>query len=289
MRHTVALAILSVLIAVPFAKADAFDQYINPILAKVPQAKGVQEIKQLTPDLIADHDQVLSDVTAAFIVVQTNENRWSKLLVQAARRKLDNDRSVPILLIDRFVTFKEGEDQKIHANGKNVNLFNGFRFNLDFGQVVPGEFAADLRFVVEGDKVFLEPLGKAKIYLLTQPLPEANPKKSGKLVVGATFEMRYFAGSYKLYDDGRRSGILKLQVDDEGGVSGGLVSDKDGSTYEVVGKVLKEKHNIQFMVKLPRTEQYFVGWMFTGDGKAITGTSELQSRKTGFYAVRIEE
>lgn len=270
-------------------RADSFDNYTNPILSNVPEAKGIQEIKQLTPMLIADHDQVISDVNAAFLVVRTNENRWSKLLVLTARRKFDADNSVPILLIDRFVTYKEGEEQKIQASGKNVNLFNGFRFNLDVGQVVPADFAADLRFVAEGDKVFVEPVGKAKMYLVTQPLPEATPKKTAKLVVGETFEVRYFTGSYRLYDDGRRSGTLKLEVDDDGTVTGGLYSDKDGSKYEVTGKVGKEKHNIQFMVKLPRTEQYFTGWMFTGDGKAITGSSELQSRKTGFYAVRVEE
>lgn len=288
MRLT-ALAVLALLISTPLTRADSFDNYINPILAKAPEAKGVQEIKQLTPALIADHDQVLSDVSAAFLVVKTNESRWSKLLVQSARRKIDADNSVPILLIDRYVTYKEGDEQKVQAIGKNVNLFNGFRLNLDFGQVVPADFSADLRFVAEGDKMFLEPVGKAKMYLLTEPMPEAAPKKTGKLVVGESFEIRYFSGSYKLYDDGRRSGVLKLEVDDEGGVTGGLYSDKDGSKYEVVGKIGKEKHNITFMVKLPRTEQYFVGWMFTGDGKAITGTSELQSRKTGFYAVRIEE
>jgi hypothetical protein len=29
--------------------------------------------------------------------------------------------------------------------------------------------------------------------------------------------------------------------------------------------------------------------MFTGDGRAITGSSRLQDRETGFYAVRIED
>lgn len=286
-RHAV-LVTCALLIA-PALRADSFDNYTNPILANVPESKLVKEIKQLTPALIADNDQVINDVTGAFLVVRTNENRWSKLLVAIARRKVDADNSVPIALIDRYVTYKEGDEQKVQATGKNVNLFNGFRFNLDMGQVVPADYAADLRFVAEGDKVFVEPVGKATMYLLTQALPEATPKKTGKLVVGETFEMRYFNGSYRLYDDGRRSGTLKLEVDEDGTVSGGLYSDKDGSKYEVTGKVGKDKHFIEFIVKLPRTEQFFVGWMFTGDGKAITGSSELQTRKTGFYAVRIEE
>src|SRR5262245_49080066 len=101
-------ALLAVALLVPAARAaDAFDLYVNTVLAKVPEAQGVKEIKQLTPDLILDNDRVLPGVSAAFVVVRTNEGRWAKLLVQTARQKLDADRSVPILLIDRFTTFKE--------------------------------------------------------------------------------------------------------------------------------------------------------------------------------------
>jgi len=71
--------------------------------------------------------------------------------------------------------------------------------------VVPEKLGGDLRFVNDGGKAYLEPLGKAKLYLLTKPLPEATPKKTAKLVVGETFEPRYFNGSFKLHDDGRRS------------------------------------------------------------------------------------
>src|SRR5437879_2720569 len=88
-------------------RADAFDRYINPVLSKVPEAAGVKELKQLTASLIADHGQVLGDTTGALIVVRTNEGRWCKLLVQAARQRIGETASVPILLIERFVTYKE--------------------------------------------------------------------------------------------------------------------------------------------------------------------------------------
>ena len=84
------------------------------------------------------------------------------------------------------------------------------------GQVVPEELGGDLRFVADGDKSYVEPVGKAKLYLLLKPLPEATPKKPEKLVIGDKFESRYFNGKYKLYDDGRRSGELVLKVDDDG-------------------------------------------------------------------------
>ena len=64
--------------------ADAFDHYTNPVLAKVPTAAGVKELKKLTPALILEHDRVLPGNSAALVVVETNDGLRSKLLVQAA-------------------------------------------------------------------------------------------------------------------------------------------------------------------------------------------------------------
>src|SRR5262249_9168569 len=142
------------------------------------------EVKQLTPDLLSDHDHVLPGITAALVVVRTNEGRFAKVLVLSAQQKLDGGRRVPILLLDRFVTYKEGTDQTVLASGKNIYLFPGFRFSFDLGQVVPEPLGGDLRFTAEGDNITAEPVGKAKVYLLTRGLPEAAPKKGAKLVVG---------------------------------------------------------------------------------------------------------
>ena len=56
-----------------FAFADAFDNYINTILLKVPQAKTVEKIVKLTPELMVQHNRALPGITAAFIVVKTND------------------------------------------------------------------------------------------------------------------------------------------------------------------------------------------------------------------------
>jgi hypothetical protein len=281
-------AFVLLLLPVPL-RADAFDRYTNPILARVPGASGVQELKRVTADQLTEHDHTLSDVSAALLVVRTNEGRWSKLLLQAGRRKISAEESLPILLIDRFVTYREGEERGIQAVGRDVNLFDGFRFSLDIGQVVPDRVAADIRFVAKDGRPYVEPLGKAQFFLLTQPLADAKPKKDAKLVVGETFEVSYFNGTYKLYDDGRRSGTLKLTVADDGEVRGAYYSDKDGTQYEVSGKVGMPKYSIQFTIKFPRVEQTFQGWLFTGDARALAGSSRLQARETGFYGVRVEE
>jgi hypothetical protein len=287
MLPRIAILILC-LLAVPPLFAQDFDQYLNPILTKVPTARGVKELKQLTPSLITANDRVLPRASSALVVVRTNQGRFSKLLVQSAKQKA-GEKLIPILYIERFVTYREGEERTVIASGQKLSLFPGFRLSLDLGQIVPEELGGELRFVAEGDKVWTEPVGKAKMYLLTEPIPEALPKKGPKFVIGETFEPRYFNGTFKLYDDGRRSGVLKLTVDREGNVEGAYYSDRDGRKYEVKGKVGMPVYSIQFSIKFPRTEQTFQGLMFTGDGKAIVGTSRIVQHETGFYALRVEE
>jgi hypothetical protein len=268
--------------------ADAFDHYTNPVLSKAPDAAGVKPIKRLTPALIAAHDRVLPGTTAALLVVRTNEGRFAKLLVQDARQKTMAGGLVPILLVERYVTYREGEERAIQASGKNVRLFGGFRLSLDIGQVVPAEVGGDLRFVSAQGKSWAEPVGKAALYLVTKPLPGAVPKKTARPVIGKTFEPGYFTGTYKLHDDGRRSGTLHLKVGARSEVTGSYYSDKDGRKYDVVGKVGPAAYRIAFTIVFPRTRQTFEGLLFTGDGRAITGTSRLQDREAGFYALRVE-
>jgi hypothetical protein len=289
MRYTLLAAIGLAFLSPHSARADAFDHYTNQILVKVPATKGVKELKQLTPDLMVQHSQVLPGIVGTFIVVKTNGDRLSKLLVQPARQKISDKATVPILLIERFVTYREGEERTIHAEGKNVRLFKDFHFDLDMGQVVPADLGGDVRFVVKGAESYLEPVGQAKMYLMTEHLPAAAPVKRDRPEIGAVFEPRFFNGVYKLYDDGRRSGTLHLMVAQNNDVSGYYYSDKDGQKYEVAGKVGKTPYAIEFRITFPRTLQTFQGLMFTGDGRAITGSSRLQDRETGFYAVRKEK
>jgi hypothetical protein len=283
------LAVILVLTLTNRGRADAFDDYTNPLLVKAAESDAVKEMKQVTPDDLLNNDRVLKGVDGAMLIVKTNGGRNAKLLVHPAAQKTDATHSVPTLLIDRYVTYKEGEERTLLATGKNLALFPGFRLSLDMGQVVPEELGGDLRFIVDGDKSFLEPVGKAKLYLLTKALPEATPKKTEKVVIGEKFEPRYFNGKYKLSDDGRRSGELVLKVDDDGSVSGSYYSDKDGQKYDLRGKVGTPDYSIQFTVQFPRAEQTFQGWLFTGDGKHMAGSSRMNEREAGFYATRIEE
>ncbi len=223
-------------------------------------------------------------------MVKTNDNRFAKLLIRPAAHKISEDEKTPILFIERFVTFREGEERTIVTSGHDVRLFPGFDFSLDIGQAVPAKLGGDIRYVVADGKSWLEPVGKAELYLVTTHFPEANPKKGAKVVVGEKFDPAYFAGTYKLYADGRRSGKLQLKLSENGkDVEGWYYSDKDGAKYEVAGTLGNPKHQVEFTVQFPRTIETFRGMLFTGDARAITGSSRLQDRETGFYAVRIEE
>ncbi len=288
-RPGLIVAVLVMAVLGGAARADVFDYYTNPALDKMLDSKNVKEVKQLTPNEIIDNDRVLPGISSAFLIVRTNGDRLAKLLVQAARQRIGADKSVPILYVERFVTYKEAEEQTRFAEGKNLSLFEGFRLGLDMGQVVPAALGGDLRFVVEGNKVHVEPVGKAKLYLVTKHDPAVVPKKAGKFVMGNKFDPKYFTGTFQLHDDGRRSGRLVLKVDDEGGVAGAYYSDKDGQKYEVEGKIGMPRYAIEFRVKFPRSEQVFKGMLFTGNGKAIAGTSRLAERDSAFYAVRSEE
>lgn len=284
------LLILFVFFILPdFVNADTFDEYTNIVLKKMVENDFCREIDSLTLKEISDLDPVLLGIQAGFIIVRTNEGRYSRALVQFARQKIDANNATPMILLERFTTYREGEERTVIASSKNIALFSKFRFSFDLGQVVPPELGGDILFDSEKSGPRLTPLGKAKIYLVHKPHPEAKPmKKDESIVVGPNFDMKYFNGTYQLNDDGRRTGKLILKVDDLGEVVGSFYSDKDGQKYDVRGKAGAPPHAIQFIIKFPRIEQVFQGFLFTSDAKAIAGSSKLVDRDSAFYAIRIE-
>jgi hypothetical protein len=289
MRRLAALALLT---ATTLGRAEQFDYYTHPVLSKAATDGTLKETKELTSDQIADAAGALPDSPSAVLVVATNDNRFAKLLVQPARQKVGTDKTAPLLLVDKYTTFKGTSPQAVQASGQNLHLYPGLRLNLDIGQVVPELVSGDL--IVEADPksadgFVVKPIKEAKLYLLTKLIAGVAPKKAPKLVVGETFETRFFAGRYKLHDDGRRSGVLKLEVNDVGEITGTFTSDKDGREYEVQGKAGTPRHALTFSIKFPATTQTFTGHMFTGDGKAIAGTTKMLEREAGFYAERIED
>jgi hypothetical protein len=288
MKH--AAVLLTLFVSVGAAQADAFDDYTSLHLVKLATTDNVKRVQRLGLQELVGATAVLPKLEAGFLVVHTNDNRWAKLLVHPARQKFDAEASAPILFIERFATYKEGEERALVAEGKNVRLFHDFRFNLDIGSIVPEKaFAADLRFVDDRGTTYLEPLGKAQLFLVTKHLPEAAPLKGTKVTVGAKFDKALFEGDFKLHDDGKTPSDLHLSVGPKGNVSGWMFSGATGAKYPVQGQVGPNPlYGIQFTVTLPRSVQTFTGWMFTTSAAAITGYSNLEGREAGFYALRVE-
>lgn len=289
MRRLAALALLT---AVAAGRADQFDYYTNPVLSRAATDGALKEVKELTSEQVSDAAGALPDAPSTFLVVATNDKRFARLLAQPARQKVGADKSVPLLLVDKYTTFKGTSDRAVQAAGQNVHLYPGLRLSLDLGQVVPEAVGGDLTVTADSKDpsgFVVKPVGAAKLYLLTRPIAGVVPKKAPKLAVGEAFETRFLAGKFKLHDDGRRSGLLKLEVSEGGEVTGTFTSDKDGREYEVQGKAGTPKHAVSFTIKFPATTQTFTGYIFTGDGKAIAGTTKMLEREAGFYAERMDE
>ena len=289
MRRLAALALLT---AVAAARADQFDYYTNPILSKAASDGTLKEVKELSSEQVADFAGALPDSPSAVLVVSTNDKRFAKLLVQSARQKVGGDKTAALLLIDKYTTFKGTSDRAVQAAGQNLHLYPGLRLSLEIGQVVPESVGGDLTVIADAkdpNAFMVKPVKDAKLYVLTKPIAGVVPKKAAKLVVGEAFETRFVAGRFKLHDDGRRAGVLKLVVNESGEITGTFTSDKDGREYEVQGKAGTLKHAVTFTIKFPATSQTFTGFMFTGDGKAIAGTTKILEREAGFYAERLED
>lgn len=272
------------------ARADVFDRYTNSVLAQAIGQPGVEAISPLPAERLSEAPRVIANSNSALILVKTTNGFNAKLLVQFARQKF-GERILPVLVVERFVTYRPGTERSVVAEGRNLHLYPGYVLHLEIGQIVPADVGGDLRFLSDPKKgEYLEALGKAHLYLVTRPLPGTEIKKTARPAPDEPYRPEFFNGTFRLYDDGRRQGILRLQVDSEGNLSGEFLSDATGNKYPVSGKVgPNPRHFVQFTIKFPQSVQHFSGYIFTRGGSAICGSSKFQDRDAGFYAVRVDE
>lgn len=265
--------------------ADEFDEYTNAVLSKVPTSDSARAVDRITLTELSKHGQVLSDATAALVVVRTSEGNWAKLLVTRAIRK-QGDTELPIVVLQRFFTVRPDGNSGRLAAGRGVYLFDGFHFDLDIGQVVPDGGGDDIVFRREGETGgFIEPVGNAKLYLVTKSLvPKADDAASGP--TRGPVVPPDFAGKYRLVANGQWSGKLTLEVTKSGDVTGSYVSDQSGRDYPVKGFVATPANHIKFTIELPQAKQEFDGYLWTQGKSAIAGVTTLTERPFGFVAVR---
>lgn len=265
---------------------DRFDAYSRPALIKLISGEGTATRKSVGISDLIENDRVLPKLSASVLIVKTNGDRYAKLQLVPGRQKVNAELQLPVLFVERFVTFKDGEERAIAASGVSLTVYSGFRLNLDLGQIVPPELPADLLIRSDKGQLVIDAIGKSQMWLVTAPLPDPLPARAGRPVASDKFSLEHWNGSYSLHDDGRRSGSLEITVDPQGELVGSYFSAKDGAKYEVKGKVGPAPHAVQFGIRFPRSEQIYQGFLFTGDLAAIAGFSRFGDRETGFYAVR---
>lgn len=283
------LSLMVVVVAALPARADLFDDMTNADIQKIIMTDAAQPLLAVSANQLSMAAGLVPQSQAAILILRTKEGRLAKLQVQTGLQSVGGIK-YPVLFIEKYATFKEGDERTTVAKGSAIQLYAGLQFNADLGQVSTPAIGGDLEMAPAEvvSKMTVKPVGNAKLYLLKKQ-PITATTKAGKAEFGEPFEPRYFAGTYKLFDDGRRSGNLTLQVDEPtGAVTGSFYSDKDGQKYDVIGKIGAARHQINFTIKYPQSAGEYSGFMFTGDGKAIAGMSKLRDRDTGFYAQRTE-
>lgn len=271
------------------AQADGFDRLEGRALADVPRSADARRRDALTIAELGALPNVLPGARSPIVVVKTDEGNPARLMLAPALRKPPGGRGepVPILVIERLDTFEAGPATRRLARGRDLILFDGFRLDLDSGQVVPEGQGGDVQFVASGEGgprlIVLKPA--ALFTLEKSPLPgaaEAARPSAGRAVVKGDF-----AGVYRLYANGQGTGRLELKVDEAGVVSGRLRSDQTGGTYKVTGQAAGDPPNkVRFAIDLPRTRPEYDGFLFVEGKGAIAGTFLLLDRTFGFFAVR---
>lgn len=270
------------------SRADTFDRYTNPVLAKVAgDSMHAEAVTKLLPAQVAKHNNLFQETGGVLLIIRTNGGNNAKVLAQFAMQRTEKG-NAPMILLERATTYKPGQERAIAAQAATVHLYDGFQFNFDLGQVTPASVGGDVRFVNTPEGGYLEAVGSAKIYLVKQHLPGVEDKKtSGRTVLGQAFDSASIAGTYKLHDDGRREAVIELALDAEGNLTGSYTSEQSGRKYDVTGKVTPTmKHQLTFNVKFPNTAQEFTGYVFTKDASTICGVTKMQGQEFGFYAVR---
>lgn len=265
----------------PAFGADAFDrQTSQKIQAAV---AGKQTSGELSQSQANKLKPLAAGVEGTYVVVKTDDGNLAKALLTWGYRK-GAEKPIPVLLINRYVTYDKERGDSTVAAGKDVMLFPGFQFNFDIGQVVPKDQGGDVEIT---DKGVLKTLGGTELFPLDGP--QGTPAKAAEKNDPLDHEgvlPRDFSGTWKVHADGRWQGRWELTVDEDGNARGTYVSDETQSSYPVTGKVSGLPHLLKLNVTLANASQAFEAYLWTKDKSTMAGSFTLASRPFGFYAVR---
>ncbi|WP_152053373.1 biopolymer transporter ExbD [Tautonia marina] len=296
-RRQGSIALLALIPSI--ALADDFDRLEGRTLAAIPTAAAAEARDHLTLNDLLALPNVLAGVRSPVVVVETDQGNPSRVLVAPGfwsppppegADPDDRPEPVAILILERFATFEAGGGAAPDrlAQGQNVMLFDGFRFDLDSGQVVPEGQGGDLAFVGSEDgEPRLDAIGGASLFVLNQG-PEFAEPRPGAPSPGRAIVPTDYAGRYLLHADGSQTGTLDLAVNGRA-VTGRLRSDQTGTAYEVVGEVEPGTDPaVRFSIQFPRSRQEYSARLFSEGKAAMAGTVLILDRERPFYALRVD-
>lgn len=287
MKHilVVLCAICGPLSAASVFAVDAFDRHDTVVLKQVVEAgTAVKEFSQRE----ASRLQPLSrDLEGTLLIVETNRGNLAKVLVSWGFRKHPQaDKPIPVIMLDRFVTYERDKGDSTLANGKNVMLFPGFEFDFDLGQIVPSGLDADVKLSEKGD---LKVLGNARLFGVNgSQLPATEAVAPGKKDTNA-IAPEDFSGVWQVDGDGRWVGEWDLSVNEQGEATGKFLSAETQASYPISGQVGGIPNQIKLQVQFNNATQIVDAFLWTKDKSKLAGSFTLQGRKFGLMATRQEK
>jgi hypothetical protein len=266
--------------------ADDFERH-GPTLVKR-LAEEEAGVKQLTMNDVSKLKPLAATIGSPCLIVKTGDGGYSKLLATWGYKKgRATDKPMPVLLIERFVTYRGDRLDLTSATGKDVMLVPGFGFDLDMGQVVPEGLGADIIFtsdseLLPGENCKLVALNGSKL-----PATEKGAKHDPKDHEGVVAQD--FSGTWKMNADGRWQGELDLKVTEDGKATGTFTSDESKNSYDITGQTGSLPHNLKMEVFLANTQLSLDVYLWTKDKSQMAGTVTMTGRKFGFVATRTSE
>ncbi|MDA1013934.1 MAG: hypothetical protein O3A00_05705 [Planctomycetota bacterium] len=265
--------------------ADIFDLHTTYWLQQV--AKDNKPVTSLAMEQAVRLKGLDPTQSSPCLAIKTNDGNWTKALVGFGFRRGPDDKPFPVLLIERYVTYRADRDGATSANGQDVILFAGFSFNFDIGQVVPEGQGGDIRFTAKSE---IQAVDNAQLYGMNGsqlPAPEVGSKPDPRNRAGVL--ATDFAGTWKINADGRWQGELRLNVENNGRSHGTYTSDESKSRYDVTGRMSGSPHHMKLQLHLDNATQTFDAFLWTKDKSAMAGTTVLAERTFGFFATRVIE
>ncbi|MBD3676107.1 MAG: hypothetical protein HUJ26_21570 [Planctomycetaceae bacterium] len=263
--------------------ADVFEQHTSQYLRRV--ADSADGRKSMTLSELHQLQPLSNTETTPVVILKTSEGQWTKAAMTWAFRKTDNG-LIPILTIERFVTYRDDLSDVTAASGSNIMLFSGFSYDFDIGQVVPADQGGDLTFTADDKTKSISLLEGATVWGMDgSQLPEMESKNASPTDHSGVIPTD-FAGIWNISIDGRWAGTLRLKIDKGRILAGTFTSNETKSTYEVFGRVASPPQHAKLTIQLDNAQQDLETYLWTKDKSAMAGVSSLAGQTFGFYATR---